>query len=311
MLALCASCEKIEIPRGAEAGNYNLVYMPAALNTVRETINYKDSTYVLIYGASYGGGEGYPEQQIQVDFQVSPDSVAVFNAANGTSYPLLPEACYELTASSSSIANGTVSTAPLALNINPSKGMELFKTYLLPVSIKSISSAAAKINTELATAYYLVTASLNLADFDDFDRTGWSIIGMSSEEESGEGPGNGRAIFVLDEDNTSFWHTRWSGGNAPAPHFLEFDMGQEKTIHGISTVGRTGSTSGRPEIIEVQFRNSEQEPWGEAIPVSLLNNNTVQRQFFDRSYQARQVRIVIAKNFNNLAFTHLSNFNLF
>ncbi|WP_169305637.1 BT_3987 domain-containing protein [Sphingobacterium alkalisoli] len=305
-----SSCETIDIPKIDEVNNYNLVYMPAAVSPVVKGFTYKDTIYKMTYGAGFGGGEQYPSEEIVVNFEVHPDSVVAYNQVNDTQYEILPPECYELTTLAATIAPNTVSTEPLSILINPSKGMELFKTYLLPVSIRTISGNA-QINRSLATAYYLVTASLNLADFDDFDRSNWTISDMSSEEETGEGPNNGRAIFVLDDDFSSFWHTRWNGGNAPPPHYLAVDMGELKTLRGISIVGRPGSNSGRPEVILVEVRTQPDEEWTVVGNVSFSNVSDIQRQFFNTSYDARQVKITIVKNFNNMPFTHLANLNLF
>ncbi|WP_196937378.1 BT_3987 domain-containing protein [Sphingobacterium pedocola] len=311
VLFVCmSSCEKINIPKMAEIDDYNLVYMPAAVSPVVKALTHKDTVYKITYGAGFGGGGQYPSEGIVVHFEVQADSVTAYNRVNGTEYEILPEECYELATLTAVIATNAVSTEPLSISVNPSKGMDLFKTYLLPVSIRAISGNA-QINRNLATAYYQVRSSLNLADFDDFDRSNWQISGMSSEEESGEGPNNGRAVFVLDDDFSTFWHTRWNGGIAPAPHYLAFDMGELKTLRGISVVGRPGSTSGRPEVILIEARTQADAEWTEVGTVSLNNTSDIQRQFFNTSHEARQVKVTIVKNFNNLPFTHLANLNFF
>ncbi|RKO70145.1 DUF1735 domain-containing protein [Sphingobacterium puteale] len=309
-LFTCLSCEKIDIPKQEEINNYNLVYMSAATRINNEIILYKDSTYRLTYGASFGGGIDYPSDNVKVDFEVNKDSVGAYNKINGTNYDILPESCFSLSAFTSSIDKNSLSTMPLSIQINPTKGMELFKTYLLPVSIRKIEGNA-QINQNLATAYYLITSSLNLADFTDFDRSKWTVSQMSSEEKTGEGNGNGMAIHALDDDFNTFWHTQWNGGIAPAPHYLEIDLGETKVIHGISIVGRSGSNSGRPEVLKVEIRNSNNTAWTVVGEMPWSNNSTVQRQFFSKSYEARQFRITVLKNFNNQPFTHLANLNLF
>ena len=45
-----------------------------------------------------------------------------------------------------------------------------------------------------------------------------TIPKFSSEEAGGEGPKNGYISAILDGDNNTFWHSRWSGQTANFPH---------------------------------------------------------------------------------------------
>lgn len=311
VLIVCVSCETIDIPKIDESGNYDLVYMSAAVSDVKKTILFKDSTYILTYGASYGGAEKYPSEAIEVDFEVNADLVDSYNSLNRTSYEMLPTTCFDLSDLTARIEKNKLSTEPLSIAINPNKGMELFKTYILPISIKQIKGGG-ELNTSLSTAYYIVTASLNLADFDDFDRSKWTVIGMSSEETVGEPAANGgHAIHAIDDDLATFWHTRWSGGIAQPPHFLEIDMGEVMTLHGISIAARGGNNRARPQEVKVEVRNEKNEEWVWVGNQALLDNGGIQRLFFNRPYEARFFKVTVVKNYGNYEFTHIANLNMF
>lgn len=310
-LLVFSACEKIDIPKIDESGNYNLVYMSAAVAEQKKTIIFKDTTYTLIYGANYGGGEAYPQANIDVDFEVNPDMVNAYNELNRTDYKLLPKECFDLSALEARIEKNQLSTEPLLITVNPNKGMELFKTYILPISIKEVAGDA-KVNPSLSTAYYLITASLNLADFEDFDRSKWVVAGLSSEETAGEPAANGgHAVHAIDDDLATFWHTRWSGGNAPAPHFLEIDMGENKTVHGISIAARGGNNRARPQEIKVEVRSDKDENWTLVGNFYPLDNGGIQRVFFSKPHDARFFKVTVVKNYGNYEFTHIANLNMF
>src|SRR3546814_5319167 len=132
----------------------------------------------------------------------------------------------------------------------------MFKSDLLPLSRQS----SFKMNEALQTTYYLITAEPDIADYPDYDRSAWTIVDFSSEEANGEGPNNGRAVFVLDGDNQTFWHSQWQGASPTPPHHITVDLGEVKTLHGINTTARQVSGSGgKPEQDRKSTRASGRE----------------------------------------------------
>ncbi|MGW2996735.1 discoidin domain-containing protein, partial [Streptomyces sp. NPDC001193] len=61
------------------------------------------------------------------------------------------------------------------------------------------------------------------------DRTGWTAT-AGDEETGGE---NGRAANVLDGNNSTIWHSRWSGTPAPLPHTLTIDMHRTAVVSAL------------------------------------------------------------------------------
>ncbi len=74
----------------------------------------------------------------------------------------------------------------------------------------------------------------------EISKQGWSISSFSSEEISGEGTVNGRAVTLIDGNAASYWHSRWIGSAASYPHNLVIDMGSVKTVNGLSLTQRSG-----------------------------------------------------------------------
>lgn len=312
LLATLQSCEKIDIPREAETEKYKTVYMPTAVELNRMEITHVDTNYTLPIGAVYAGGLDYAPADLPVTFEISLDSVQAYNQANGTAYKPLPLSSIEASTLTTSIAKGTIASPLLPIRINPTKGMDLFEDYLLPITVKGSFEDGIYLDQKLATAYYIVRSKLNFDDFQDFDRKDWKIVGFSSQEETGEGPNNGRAIFLLDNDYATFWHTRWSGGNAPGPHFVEIDMGHSQTIHGLSFVGRVNGGRGRPERVKLAVKNVESEDWTEIESnISLQNTRDIQRLFLKKPVEARYFKLTVEKTYENTEFTFLAELNVF
>lgn len=288
--------------------NYIKVYMPLAVNNpVRTTLGIADTLQYITYGACYGGRD-YPESDINLRFRVNAALIDSFNQANGTGYELLPENSYTLSSIEGVIKKGELNTSPFRINIH-TKGdnaMPALKDFILPLAIEQSSIT---VNEELRTTFYIIKAQPNLADYADFDRTSWTIAGFSSEEANGEGPNNGRAIFTLDGDPSTFWHSQWQGSSAPPPHFIIFDMGEVKEVHGLTFKGRQNSGTGRPSNVNVEV-STDNVTWEAAGNLELQNTEERQRLFLAGFKQARYIKITIEASFS-ASHSHLAELYAF
>lgn len=153
-LLLGACKQQYQYPGGDQ---YKDLYMPQANSiTVTKGLLMSDSAQSILYSASYGG-PGKPSSSITVNFDASPALVDSFNNKNGTSYEALPEGSYDLQKQGVIPANG-FSTGSLKLNVKTKGILNVFESYLLPVSIKA-NSANLKLNEDLKTTYFLITPS--------------------------------------------------------------------------------------------------------------------------------------------------------
>lgn len=308
-MACISSCEKIAIPREEQTDSYNQVYMSAAVrNPGIVTLKMLDSTYAITYGGSYGG-VATPAEDIELKFTVDEQKAKEYNESRGTGYPMLPASAYSLSASTAILAKGTLATQPLAVKVNPTKGMDLFKEYLLAVSM-SATKEGVKVNESLRTAYFIVKASLDFADFADFDRSGWSVPGVSSEEPAEGEKNGGLGIHAIDNKPSTFWHTQWDPSYSPPPHWIAIDMGTSKVIHGLYFTGRQSTNDGKPNRVLVEVSNNGTD-WSPAGTLTLQNTNATQRFFLPEFPQARYMRIVVESNFGNTAYTHLAELGAF
>lgn len=302
----CMGClkDEVSLPEQKES-DYNLVYMPQAVNPPAiSSLLFKTETQFLVYGANYGG-TSYPESDIQVSFSVQADSVAAFNEKNRTSYPMMPAGSYTLSDAAAIIPKGKLASQPLKISVKTEGALELFKEYLLPVTLSLNSGTNVKMNQNLSTAYYLVSASLP-----NFDKSAWRIVSFSSEEVSGEGPNNGRAAQAIDNSINTYWHTRYSDGFADPPHYLVIDMNETKAVHGVNLVARQNEDRGRPMDIAIQT-SSNGTDWTSSYNFTMLSTNSAQRFILPEFKDARYLKLIISRMYDNASHTHLAEISAF
>lgn len=302
LLGLFSCTDKIELP-DQPLSAYNKVYMPLAVNNPKVyAFQVADTTQPMIYSASYGG-QDYPTNDIQVTFSPNTTLVDSFNAANHTAYLPMPEKSYTLGTTTGTITKGTLSTGPLVIDVKTSGAgsIDIMKEYLLPVSI---ISASAGINEKLRTTFYKVRA-----DYPLYDRTNWQVLSFSSQEANGEGAGNGKVINAFDNNAATYWHTQWQGGSPGPPHFFVIDMGDVKTLHGFSFLGRQSDNAGKPQDVVVET-SMDNITWASVGSFTLANTNDAQTKVMSSFTDARYFKITILSSYN-ATYAHLAELNAF
>lgn len=307
LFPLVACHQDIDIP-GGDVQQYSRIYMPqAVLNPNHVQLTMADSIQQVVYGASFGG-YGYPSVDTQVVFEVNESLVDSFNQKNGTGYAILPLSSYTFKQSSALIPAGKLATSPLKIEINPKNNLELFKEYLLPVSLKRVENF--RINKDLKTAFFVVQAILDFDDFPPYDRSVWSVWGVSSEEPH-EGPVNGGVgMSVIDGNLNSFWHSQWVGGFGSAPHWIAYDLGSVLPIHGLSFYGRQSDQNGKPKEVLISASNDGHN-WVDLDRFQLANVNNEQRFFVKNMQNARYLKITVLSTYGDEQYTHLAEVYLF
>lgn len=308
-LALCGCNRDLlkDIP-----GDVAAIYMPQAVNVPAVyTFNRSALADTIIYGACYGGLHS-PASDISVRFVVDASLRDQFNSSHFTNYPLMPEGSYELMQPSAVIGAGRLNTPPLELRVHTEK-LEGTGSYLLPVSIQADGNV--KVNDSLRTTYFLVNARYTENPFPAFDRSSWKVAGFSSEEITGEGANNGRALHALDGDDDTFWTTQWKTAKPGPPHHIIIDMQEAKQLHGLSITGRKDSktgevrTTGNPrDIVVATSMDGVNWTYTEAFT---LNNILVNTIYLAYAQQARFFRIVINGSQSDNYLTHIAELNAF
>ncbi|GAA4785693.1 DUF1735 domain-containing protein [Olivibacter ginsenosidimutans] len=302
------SCsDKVDLPPQSEE-DYIQLYMPQAVDgPISKNLVVSDEPQEAIYGAYYGG-INYPSSDLKIQFSVDAAVIDSFNNANETNYELLPKESYTLSSTETMIKKGTLGTEPQKVSFitKGEHAMEVLKNYILPISL---SSPDLKINPALKTTFFLIRVEPNLDDYTAYDKSNWKVIDFSSEEANGEGPDNGKALFAIDGNPESFWHSQWQGASPGPPHYLVIDMGEEKELHGIITKARLGDNDGKPQDVamETSLDNITWEPAGE---LTLPDNDQEQKNFLSGFKQARYFKFIINSSYN-ASYVHLAELGAF
>ncbi|MFT3902401.1 MAG: DUF1735 domain-containing protein [Niabella sp.] len=163
---------------------------------------------------------------VNLEMEIDQDYIDRYNQEHGEDY-IIPESNMF-----SFVNTATLKVGEKQISFNVKIFQQyLEKNYMLPIRIKSSSKYA--VNQE---QYYVIQLNA-LAQL--LPRTNWSIAGFSSQEANGEGPNNGRAIFAIDGNNSTFWHSQWAGSK-PQPALVDYRHGRnpDAYINLIASSGR-------------------------------------------------------------------------
>lgn len=132
------------------------------------------------------------------------------------------------------------------------------------------------------------------------------VISASSFE-----PGEGELKHAVDGDEQTYWHSRWSGAAAQAPHFLVIDYGQPLNIEGILYVARADKGNGRVKEYEIYLSSDGQE-WGKpAAKGSIRGDASDEVIQLSRIVRARYVKFVALNEQNGQPFASAAELEAF
>lgn len=100
-------------------------------------------------------------------------------------------------------------------------------------------------------------------------KTEWKVVGFNSEEVNDPG----RATMAIDDNVSTIWHTRWSTGNDPYPHFVYMDLGRKyKLFEFIYLPRQDGGENGRVKDYEL-YISDKLNDWGTVIAKGSFENS--------------------------------------
>ena len=83
------------------------------------------------------------------------------------------------------------------------------------------------------TACCRIQGTLVLEEAKSRGHANWAIVAASSFE-----PGEGEPAHAIDGDPDTFWHSRWSGGEAKPPHHLIIDFSKSLNVAAVTYTAR-------------------------------------------------------------------------
>lgn len=208
-------------------------------NTQNLTIfPYQDEARTMEFSAAFGA-LGLPANPINVKYAVDDKAFDSLNLQRDKmglpAYQKFPQDAYQISALNSTIPAGKLNSELIKVSYF-SKKFDPTVDYLLPISI--IQADGYKIGAN--KTIYLVAPKLAeiLAD-----KIGWTAA-ASSEELIGEGTANGKALFVLDGNTATYWHSKWQTPAPVFPHWLSIDMQKEIYVTRVELFTRQNISTG-------------------------------------------------------------------
>jgi hypothetical protein len=238
---------------------------------------------------------------LTVTIGADPNGIAAYTASkvDTTKYTAMPTTYYTIVNNTLTIKAGQTSVIfkivfyPSLINITQTG-------WLLPLSITNDPGYA--VNSNMKTVYFHIKKD----PFPPYGRSNWKIIGVSDEETVGEGPNNGRAIYILDGDPTTYWHTIWDVPSPPGfPHWVTIDMGVAQTIHGFYFLNRQIVTDDHPKDVTMSG-STDGVTWKTIGQFTLLDETPLQKVPITPVSNIRYFKTTFTSNFSGKPWTNLA-----
>lgn len=136
-----------------------------------------------------------------------------------------------------------------------------------------------------------------------------SIVSFSSQEVSGEGANNGRAIHLIDGDNNTFWHAQWTGGGSTMPHEIVIDLGSVYDLSSIGWVNRASNTNGTTKTANISV-STDGIDW-EPSQLITIGTSSVEQSIILNSTTGKYVKVVVLSNQNNTDVSSIAELNFY
>lgn len=290
------------VSNSADANGYNTI------SVITRATGQADSIFSFDVNA-YFGGSGYNRApgDVEVSFKLDYSKWDSINSARqSANLPLfekIPDSVFTFPTATAVIKSGQSISENITFTIS-SKKIQRDHNYMIPVAIASVGNGY-EINTQKGTAYFIVKA-----EEPSLDRTNWSIHDFDSQEASGEGPNNGRAIFVLDGNTSTFWTSQWDGFEPPLPHHVSINMNTTVLLNGVTVTRRQNVTNGSPKAFNVDV-STDGTTWTPAGTYELAAVNPKQFFLFAAPVTARYFRITVTTVWGVANSTFLSEIGAF
>lgn len=136
-----------------------------------------------------------------------------------------------------------------------------------------------------------------------FDRTGWTVT--VSDETASDGGGKDA---LIDDNLSTWWHSSYTGGNAPLPHWAVIDMLSGKNMSKIEIYRRAGNTDSKSvELYVGNNPDADGAGWIQIATGAFSNGDNLELiipESIDTS-QSRYLKIILPDS-NREPFTNLA-----
>ncbi|WP_343321026.1 discoidin domain-containing protein [Sphingobacterium multivorum] len=139
----------------------------------------------------------------------------------------------------------------------------------------------------------------------------WSASASSVETEEGEK--NGKPESLIDGDITTFWHSTWSDGEPPYPHWFIIDMAKVEAFGRFGMIRRYNNTNGFKTFnIEVSLDKVNWKMIGKDLNFNSADSPAAWQDYSVAPVNARYIRITMTASRNGTSLsTHLGEFRAY
>jgi hypothetical protein len=130
-------------------------------------------------------------------------------------------------------------------------------------------------------------------------------------QEVSEGPKSN----LVDGNPATYWHSAWSGGTAPLPHWIQLNFAESKALGEIRFWFRqnSGDKDGRPSKWGLEVSDDKQtwnRVWESPSGLDVTKTDAEQKITFDKNYESRYFRVMILQN-GGKNYTHLGEISFY
>lgn len=311
-----SSCDKetIAYEELSSSKDGALIYTAKARGGIKtlQTYAIEEERYLdkdtVTFNAGFGA-LGLPANAINVTFSIDTkvfDSINAVQEINGDKqYKPFPSDAYTVNTMQLEIPKGEEYSNFSTMVYDPAK-FDMENDYLIAFTIKDASGYS--INPQVKTVIFrVIEVVIPEPEPDFYNKDGWEVIDVSSEEIAGEGT-NGFASNIIDGDDNTYWHSCWSGCDdeqSNYPHFMTVDMKSVKEVNGIQFAQRQSGTRG-VDLIEIEA-SDDNETWSSLGEFNLINSIAPQLVELGEVTTFQYFRITIKSGYNDggAAFTAL------
>jgi hypothetical protein len=172
-----------------------------------------------------------------------------------------------------------------------------------------------KIYGSILLLFCTINNSFTQCDSIKILKNGWTISSFSSQETTGEGVNNGRAIHAIDSDSTTFWSSQWQSSQANYPHDIIINLGALYPVNGFSILSRHNNSNGKVKDFDL-YLSQDGVNWGNSESTGTLKYSdslgiSKRGEIFFGAVDAQYVKIVMNSNYNNTPIINVSEIDIF
>ncbi|MGI6520462.1 MAG: discoidin domain-containing protein [Fermentimonas sp.] len=252
-----------------------------------------DENFTFPLNVSYGGTTNYNQGEIVA--QIAPDVslVSAYNEENNTTYRTLPAGSYSLNKTSVTIEDGKNFSDVITLTVDPSK-VNFAYSYLLPVTIQSVTSEKIPVNDEFKTLYLVLEGNANMQANEHL----WTVAGSSSVWQKGF-----EVEKAWDLDRRTMWHSALNG----MPQWFAVNMNDYKFIDGFTWVNRQDVNQHALPKHVIFETSMDGENWNQVLEIEALPNNRILQVFeLPERVVAKYFKVNVLTNWANAPYTYVA-----